>query len=117
MRDAVALPLGADLRFAMQLSIMRPDLVCGIVSAACQLPIKTATQYERMDKWQRFILANTRFAPKVLPFLVQAGFGLARPMGKEAFFRQVNGGSPANLARITRIRRSRFCPRRDSFCS
>ena len=35
-----------------------------------------------MDKWQRFILANARYAPKVLPFLVQAGFSLARKLGK-----------------------------------
>jgi pimeloyl-ACP methyl ester carboxylesterase len=55
-----------------------------------------------MDKWQRFILANARYAPKVLPFLVQAGFSLARRLGKEAFFRQVNGGSPADMAAFAR---------------
>ncbi|WP_169052314.1 LuxR C-terminal-related transcriptional regulator [Tabrizicola sp. YIM 78059] len=94
---AVAIPLGADLRFALNLSLKRPDLVRGIVGAACQLPIRSASQYERMDKWQRFILANARHAPKVLPFLVQAGFSLARRLGKEAFFRQVNGGSQADM--------------------
>ena len=98
LRGAVALPLGADLRFAMQLANRRPDLVRGIVGAACQLPIRTSAQYERMDKWQRFILANARHAPKILPFLVQAGFSLARRLGKEAFLRQVNGGSAADMA-------------------
>lgn len=102
VRDAVALPLGADLRFALQLAATRPDLVRGIVGAACQLPLQTAAQYERMDKWQRFILANARYAPKVLPFLVQAGFSLARRLGKEAFFRQVNCGSPADMAAFDR---------------
>lgn len=97
VKGAVVLPLGADLRFAMALANTRPDLVRGIVGAACQLPIRTPGQYERMDKWQRFILANARYAPKVLPFLVQAGFSLARRLGKEAFFRQVNGGSPADM--------------------
>ena len=97
LRNAVAVPLGADLRFAMNLSVTRPDLVRGIVGCACQLPLRSAAQYERMDKWQRFILANARYAPKVLPFLVQAGFSLARRLGKEAFFRQVNGGSPADM--------------------
>ena len=58
--DAIALPLGADLRFAMNLSILRPDLIRGILGCACQLPLRTAAQYERMDKWQRFILANAR---------------------------------------------------------
>ncbi|MFN6924513.1 MAG: helix-turn-helix transcriptional regulator [Tabrizicola sp.] len=99
---AVAIPLGADLRFALNLSLKRPDLVRGIVGAACQLPIRSASQYERMDKWQRFILANARHAPKVLPFLVQAGFSLARRLGKEAFFRQVNGGSPADMETFSR---------------
>ncbi|WP_167850936.1 LuxR C-terminal-related transcriptional regulator [Tabrizicola caldifontis] len=99
---AVAIPLGADLRFALNLSLKRPDLVRGIVGAACQLPIRSASQYERMDKWQRFILANARHAPKVLPFLVQAGFSLARRLGKEAFFRQVNGGSQADTETFSR---------------
>lgn len=97
VQDAIALPMGADLRFAMTLANRRPDLVAGIVGAACQLPLRTAAQYERMDKWQRFILANARYAPRVLPFLVQAGFSLARRLGKDVFFTQVNGGSPADI--------------------
>ena len=99
---AIALPLGADLRFAMNLANTRPDLVVGIVGCACQLPLRSAQQYERMDKWQRFILANARYAPRVLPFLVQAGFSLARRLGKEGFLRQVNGGSPADIATFAR---------------
>jgi pimeloyl-ACP methyl ester carboxylesterase/DNA-binding CsgD family transcriptional regulator len=87
----------ADLRFALALAAARPDLVRAIVGAACQLPVRTAAQYERMDKWQRFILANARYAPKVLPFLVKAGFSLARRLGKASFFTQVNGGSPADM--------------------
>ena len=55
-----------------------------------------------MDKWQRFILANARYAPKVLPFLVKAGFSLARRLGKEKFFAQVNGGSAADLEAFSR---------------
>lgn len=102
VKNAVALPLGADLRFAMNLSVLRPDLIRGIVGCACQLPLRTAAQYERMDKWQRFILANARYAPKVLPFLVQAGFALARRLGKETFFKQVNGGSPADIETFAR---------------
>ena len=97
VRDVIVLPLGADLRFAMNLANRRPDLVAGIVGAACQLPLRTAAQYERMDKWQRFILANARYAPRVLPFLVQAGFSLARRLGKDVFFAQVNSGSPADI--------------------
>lgn len=94
--------LGADLRFAANLSLLRPGLVTGILGCAAQLPLRTAAQYDRMDKWQRFILANARYAPKVLPFLVQAGFSLARRLGKEAFLAQVNGGSPADMATFAR---------------
>ncbi|MCX7645518.1 MAG: LuxR C-terminal-related transcriptional regulator [Rhodobacteraceae bacterium] len=89
--------LGADLRFALKLSLLNPGLVTGILGCAAQLPLSTPAQYERMDKWQRFILANARYAPKVLPFLVKAGFSLARRLGKERFFAQVNGGSPADM--------------------
>ncbi len=98
LRDAVVTPMGADLRFALMLAQTRPDLVRAIIGCACQLPVRTAAQYERMDKWQRFILANARYAPAVLPFLVKAGFSLARRLGKAAFFSQVNGGSPADMA-------------------
>lgn len=102
LKLAVVIPLGADLRYALNLANQRPDLVQGVVGAACQLPIRTPAQYERMDKWQRFILANARYAPKVLPFLVQAGFSLARRLGKDAFFRQVNGGSAADMETFAR---------------
>lgn len=89
--------LGADLRYAINISLQRPDLITGILGCGAQLPARTAAQYERMDKWQRFILANARYAPKVLPFLVQAGFSLARRLGKDKFFAMVNGGSPADI--------------------
>lgn len=94
--------LGADLRFACALSLARPGLVTGILGCAAQLPLRHAFQYDRMDKWQRFILANARYAPKVLPFLVQAGYSLARRLGKEKFFTLVNGGSAADMAAFAR---------------
>ncbi len=95
---AVIICLGSDLRFAAKLAVDRPELVAGIIGCGAQLPLFSPAQYERMDKWQRFILANARYAPKVLPFLVKAGFSLARRLGKEKFFAQVNGGSPADMA-------------------
>jgi len=98
VRAAAVISMGADLRYGMTLAAMRPGLVTGIVGCAAQLPLQTAAQYDRMDKWQRFILANARYAPRVLPFLVHAGFSLARKVGKASFFRQVNGASPADMA-------------------
>jgi pimeloyl-ACP methyl ester carboxylesterase/DNA-binding CsgD family transcriptional regulator len=102
VKETLVIPMGADLRFALMLGAVRPDLVRAVLGCACQLPLRTAVQYERMDKWQRFILANARYAPKVLPFLVKAGFSLARRLGKAAFFTQVNGGSPADMATFAR---------------
>jgi pimeloyl-ACP methyl ester carboxylesterase len=102
VRQAAVIAMGADLRFALSVSLERPAMVTGILGCACQLPLRTPAQYERMDKWQRFILANARYAPKILPFLVQAGFSLARRLGKEKFFAQVNGGSPADMEAFAR---------------
>ncbi|NEY91971.1 LuxR C-terminal-related transcriptional regulator [Tabrizicola oligotrophica] len=99
---AAILSQGADFRYACALSLLRPGLVTGILGCAAQLPLRHAAQYDRMDKWQRFILANARYAPKVLPFLVQAGYSLARRLGKEKFFTLVNGGSAADMAAFAR---------------
>lgn len=97
VRRCAILTMGADMRFALNISILREGLVTAILGCAAQLPLRSSAQYDRMDKWQRFILANARYAPKILPFLVQAGFSLARKLGKEKFFAQVNGGSAADL--------------------
>lgn len=102
IRRCAVICLGADLRFALRLAQDRPALVQAILGCAAQLPLQTSAQYDRMDKWQRFILANARYAPKVLPFLVQAGFSLARRLGKEKFFAQVNGGSAADMETFAR---------------
>ena len=97
VRRCAILTMGADMRFALNISLRRDGLVTAILGCAAQLPLRTSAQYDRMDKWQRFILANARYAPKILPFLVQAGFSLARKLGKEKFFALVNGGSAADL--------------------
>lgn len=89
--------LAADLRFGMALALRRPGLVTGILGCSAALPVMNARQYERMGKWHRFILANARYAPRILPFLVRSGFALARAVGKESFFRSVNASSPADL--------------------
>ena len=90
--------LGADFEFALRLAALRPGLVTGITAASARLPGQSAEQYQRMDKWQRFILANARYAPRILPFLVQAGYSFARRIGKEKFLASVNAGSAADLA-------------------
>ena len=97
IRKSAIVPLGADVRYAMRLAFVRPELVTGILACAGTLPISTPAQYDRMGKWHKFILANARYAPLILPFLVRAGFSLARRIGKEQFLNSVNAGSPADI--------------------
>ena len=55
-------------------------------------------QFERMEKWHRFILAGAKYTPHLLPFMVKAGFLLARKIGKRGFLHAVYGNSPADVA-------------------
>lgn len=93
----VVLSQASDLRFALAMAPHTKGRMMGIIGCAAQLPIQDSAQYERMDKWQRFINWNARYAPKLLPFLVKAGFSLAQRIGKERFFESVNGGSRADM--------------------
>lgn len=92
------LALAGDLRFAANLALLLPGRVSGILGCAARLPLRTAVQHERMERWQRLILTSARFAPKMLSFLAQAAFTLARRVGKTAFLTDAYGASPADLA-------------------
>lgn len=102
VRRSAVLCLGADIEYAMRLSQLRPDLISGIVGCGARLPTQTPAQYQRMGKWHRFILANARHAPRILPFLVQAGYAFARRVGKEKFLMAVNATSPADIETFSR---------------
>lgn len=97
IKRAAIVALGADIRFAMALATLEPNRINAILGCSAALPVMNARQYERMGKWHRFILANARYAPRILPFLVRSGFALARSIGKERFFQSVNAGSPADM--------------------
>ncbi|MBM1219474.1 helix-turn-helix transcriptional regulator [Ponticoccus sp. SC2-23] len=88
--------LGGDSFLAFLLNERHPDRVAAILCAAGVLPNESHEQYERMEKWHRFILAGARYTPHVLPFLVKAGFALANRMGKRAFVHAVYGNSAAD---------------------
>jgi pimeloyl-ACP methyl ester carboxylesterase/DNA-binding CsgD family transcriptional regulator/PAS domain-containing protein len=90
--------LGGDSHFGMALHALAPERVRALICCAGVLPLTTPEQYERMDKWHRFILAGARYTPHVLPFLVKAGFAQARRMGKRAFVHAVYGKSNADVA-------------------
>ena len=96
--SCAVISLGSDVRFAVALANANPGLVRGIFGCSADLPVINMKQYDRMHKWHRFTLANARYAPRILPFVLKAGFALARRMGKDAFFRRINADSPADLA-------------------
>lgn len=88
--------LGGDSFLAIELHHRHPDKVSALICASGVLPHERAEQYERMDKWHRFILAGARYTPHLLPFMVKAGFALANRMGKRAFVHAVYGNSQAD---------------------
>ena len=89
--------LSVDSYFAYRIANRHPGRLTGLVNCSAGLPITSRTQYERMHKWHRFILANAKFAPSMLPFMVKAGFSLSRRIGKRKFVHAVYGGSQADV--------------------
>lgn len=89
--------LGGDFFFSAHFHDAHPDRVTALIACAGVLPITRPEQYERMEKWHRFILAGARYTPHLLPFMVKAGFALARRLGKHGFVRAVYGNSPADV--------------------
>ncbi|WP_137699869.1 LuxR C-terminal-related transcriptional regulator [Marimonas lutisalis] len=89
--------LGGDFFFSAHFHDAYPDRVSALIACAGVLPLTRAEQYERMEKWHRFILAGARYTPHLLPFMVKAGFALARRLGKRAFVHAVYGNSPADV--------------------
>lgn len=90
--------LGGDSFIAMAYYAAYPDRVTALVCCGGVLPLTRPEQYERMDKWHRFILAGARYTPHLLPFMVKAGFALARRLGKRGFIHAVYGKSKADVA-------------------
>ncbi len=89
--------LSNDAFFAYHLVRMHPGRLAAVINCSAGLPLFKRAQYERMHKWHRFIMANARYAPAMLPFMVKAGFSLARRIGKRGFVHAVYGASPADV--------------------
>ena len=89
---------GSDFYFSVHLADRHPDRISGILACAPHLPLDRPEQYERMHKWHRFIAAGGRYTPHLLPFMVKAGFSLARRIGKRGFIHAVYGDSPSDVA-------------------
>ncbi|GAA3869375.1 helix-turn-helix transcriptional regulator [Celeribacter arenosi] len=89
--------MGSDSFYGMQLALRRPDMFTALIACAGVLPMTRREQFERMEKWHRFILAGAKYTPHLLPFMVKAGFLLARKIGKRGFVHAVYGSSPADV--------------------
>jgi len=92
------LTLGSDVFYAAYFHKARPERISAIIACAGTFPLDRSGQYERMEKWHRFILAGARYTPHLLPFMVKAGFSLARRLGKRGFVHAVYGSSKADVA-------------------
>ena len=97
------LTLGGDTHLAAQFNAFHPGRMRALIACAGVLPLTRSEQYDRMDKWHRFILAGARYTPHLLPFMVKAGFALARRLGKLGFLHAVYGKSEADMAAIEDI--------------
>ncbi|SMX37956.1 LuxR C-terminal-related transcriptional regulator [Octadecabacter ascidiaceicola] len=95
---APMLTLGGDTHIACQFNQLHEGRISALVACAGVLPLTRAEQYDRMDKWHRFILAGARYTPHLLPFMVKAGFALAKRLGKRGFLQAVYGKSEADTA-------------------
>lgn len=85
-----------DFRIAIEMSCREPGFVTHIVGCGASFPASRPEHYERMPPWHRFIRGNARFAPLVLPFIVRAGFMLARQVGRQGFIQRTHAGSAAD---------------------
>ncbi len=90
-----------DIVFAFRLARKHPNRVSAIIACGGATPMERPEQFNRMDKWHRFVLANGKFAPRLLPFLVKAGFLLARRIGKQRFLERVYANVPGDMQVIS----------------
>ncbi|SFJ20692.1 alpha/beta fold hydrolase [Celeribacter neptunius] len=104
LMDHLALPpcphltMGVDLMMVARFAALFPERITGLISCAAIFPITEAKQIRCMDKWHRMILATARNTPRLLPFLVKAGFALALRAGKDAFMHNIFADAPGDLA-------------------
>ncbi|MBW6416773.1 alpha/beta hydrolase [Celeribacter sp. PS-C1] len=92
------LALGVDVMFVAKFAALFPHLITGVFGCGAVFPVTEPNQIACMDKWHRMILATARHTPRLLPFLIKAGFALAQKAGKDAFIRNIFADAPGDLA-------------------
>ncbi len=98
--SAPFIALGGDTHIITHFNSLHPERISALIACAGVLPLTQSEQYDRMDKWHRFILAGARYTPHLLPFMVKAGFALAKRLGKRGFLHAVYGKSEADMRTI-----------------
>ena len=91
------LTMGSDSFHGVHLIHKDPTRFNALVCCAGVLPMLHRAQFDRMGKWHRFILAGARYTPHLLPFMVKAGFFMARRLSKRGFVHAVYGKSTADV--------------------
>jgi len=92
-----AVSQGSDSYLAFAMQKHQPDRMSALIAASGVLPVTRPEQFERMEKWHRFINASARYTPHLTPFMVKAGFFLARRIGKRGFIHAAYGNTQADV--------------------
>lgn len=88
---------GNDLIFAADFAGHYPDMVSEIIGLCARPCLPGDRHYSGMGKWHRFFLSTAKHSPHLLKFTAKACFAMARRLGPEEMFRQVNQRSPADM--------------------
>jgi len=88
---------GSDSFIAISMAHFHPGRIAALVACSGVLPLTRPEQFARMEKWHRFINSSARYTPHLTPFMVKAGFFLARRIGKRGFVHAVYGNTPADV--------------------
>lgn len=89
--------MGDDSFYGFELVRRHPERFTALIACAGVLPLTRRVQYERMEKWHRFIVAGAKYTPHLLPFMVKAGFFMARKSGKRGFVHAVYGNCQSDI--------------------
>lgn len=92
-----AVSQGSDSFIAFKMDEFHPGRMSALIACSGVLPLTRPEQFDRMEKWHRFINASARYTPHLTPFMVKAGFFLARRIGKRGFIHAAYGNTPADV--------------------
>lgn len=91
-------PQGNDLIFAVDLAAAHPEVISEIIGICARPSLPGDRHYSGMGKWHRFFLSTAKHAPHLLKFTAKAAVTMAKRIGIEEMYRQMNQGSAADMA-------------------